>query len=195
MSASTHFSEVEVSTLNQTFIEHSKNGQVNKETFNKCLQSLEKHGFKPPKDLGFGDRLFQLLDVDGNGILDLQEFICGLSMLCKGTPDEKLKLSFKAYDLDGNGSISLKELSAMFKCAWLSGLKALSAEAGQDVDNEQLDQFSSEMAEKFAENAFKSLDQNGDGQLSFEEFAEFVKAEPKITATLNDQRKEIHIVL
>jgi len=192
---STHFNEVEVGNLYKVFNEMSKNGKVDKPTFNKCLERLEQYGFKSPKDIAFPERLFHMLDINGDGVVDLSEFVCGLSVLCKGTPEEKLKLSFKAYDLDGSGYISKSELSEMFKSAWLSGLKALACEAHQEVDKDQLEKFSSEMAEQFAENAFKTLDENNDGRLSFEEFALFVKAEPKITATLNDKKKDIHIVL
>jgi len=88
--------------------------------------------------------------------------------------------------LDGNGYISKDELAAMFKSAWISGFKALSTIHGnQDLSMEDLNEFSEEMATLFADNAFETLDTNGDGKLSFEEFKEFALAEPKITATLN----------
>ena len=35
-------------------------------------------------------RMFELLDLNKDGTVDLQEFISGLSFLCKGTPEEKL---------------------------------------------------------------------------------------------------------
>jgi hypothetical protein len=34
--------------------------------------------------------MFELLDLNKDGTVDLQEFISGLSFLCKGTPEEKL---------------------------------------------------------------------------------------------------------
>jgi len=58
---------------------------------------------------------------------------------------------------------------------------------------DDLNEFSEEMATLFADNAFDTLDTNGDGQLSFEEFKEFALAEPKITATLNGFKKEVNI--
>ena len=103
-------------------------------------------------------------------------------------------VSFKAYDLDGNGYISKDELALMFKSAWIAGFRALCASHGnEELSMEDLNEFSEEMATLFADNAFDTLDTNGDGQLSFEEFKEFALAEPKITATLNGFKKEVNI--
>lgn len=105
-----------------------------------------------------------------------------------------LPVSFKAYDLDGNGFISKDELALMFKSAWISGFRALCASHGnEELSMDDLNEFSEEMATLFADNAFDTLDTNGDGQLSFEEFKEFALAEPKITATLNGFKKEVNI--
>jgi len=196
-SDSTHFSQVEVQDLYKTFTELSApKMQCDRELFKQCLIKLEPHGFKPPKDTPFGDRLFELLDVNNDGVVDLSEFICGLSILCKGTPEEKLKLSFKAYDLDGNGFISEEELTSMFKSAWLSGFKALTSQhGGSEINFEELEEFSSSMAQNFAHSAFQTLDVDGDGKLSLEEFTNFGLAQPKITATLNGFKHDINIVL
>jgi len=43
------------------------------------------------EDSPFIDRLFDLLDTNGDAVLDVQEFISGLALLCKGSPEEKLK--------------------------------------------------------------------------------------------------------
>jgi Ca2+-binding EF-hand superfamily protein len=231
---------VEVKALYETFMSLNPEGRVDKETFKKGLIKLESAGLKNLQDTPFSDRLFHLLDCNGDGVVDLREFVSGLSMLCKGSIEEKLEctylppphshpysledaspipflypqisfllrflplltlfqnrdetVSFKAYDLDGNGFISKDELAAMFKSAWISGFKALSTIHGnQDLSMEDLNEFSEEMATLFADNAFETLDTNGDGKLSFEEFKEFALAEPKITATLNGFKKEVSI--
>jgi len=192
----TNFDKVEVKTLYETFLSLNPEGKVDKETFRKGLVKLESAGLKNLQDTPFSDRLFHLLDANGDGVVDLGEFVCGLSMLCKGTVEEKLELSFKAYDLDGNGFISKDELAAMFKSAWISGFKALSTIHGnQELSFDDLNEFSEEMATLFAENAFETLDTNGDGKLSFDEFKEFALAEPKITATLNGFKKEVVMIL
>jgi len=190
----TNFDKVEVKNLYDAFMSLSPDGRVDKETFQKGLVKLEEVGLKNVAGTPIGERLFQLLDVNGDGVVDLGEFVGGLSLLCKGTPEEKLELSFKAYDLDGNGSISKEELALMFKSAWISGFRALSAVHGdEELSMEDLNEFSEEMAALFAENAFESLDVDGDNQLSFEEFKEFALAEPKITATLNGFKQEVNV--
>jgi len=103
-------------------------------------------------------------------------------------------VSFKAYDLDGNGFITKDEMRLMFKQAWASGFSALHAMHGdEELSAEELNQFSEEMAAIFTDNAFQTLDTNGDGKLSFDEFKEFALAEPKITATLNGFKKDVTI--
>jgi len=199
---STHFDNVEVTNLFNVFNEVAKNGKVDGQQFHTCLAKLAEYGFQAPKDKNFPELLFHMLDTNGDGNIDLKEFIGGLSVLCKGTPDEKIKLTFRAYDLDNSGTISKGELTELFRSAWLSGLQALVCEWNalnypktMTVGKEQLEKFSVEMAQQFAEQAFSSLDANGDGQLSLEEFATFVKAEPKITPTFNDMKKDIYFAL
>lgn len=58
----------------------------------------------------FLERLFNAFDVDSSNSIDLEEFMSGLSVFLKGTPDEKLLLSFRLYDVDNSGSIEPKEL-------------------------------------------------------------------------------------
>jgi Ca2+-binding EF-hand superfamily protein len=192
----TGFDKVEVNELYNIFqkLSPSCGGKFDKATFRKALQELGKVGLKSADDTPFADRLFSLLDTNGDGSLDLTEFVTGLSMLCKGSVEDKLALSFKAYDIDGNGFITKDELALMFKQAWMAGYSALCMAHGtEQMSNADLQEFSEEMATLFAENAFESLDTNGDGKLSFQEFKEFAMAEPKITATLNGFKQEVNI--
>jgi len=196
-SKSTHFSEVEVSNLYKVFKETSQPSlKVNREVFQICLSGLEQYGFRPPNDPLFSAKLFDLLDTNRDGAVDLQEFVCGLSILCKGTAEEKLKLSFKSYDINNDGYISKEEMTALFKSAWLAGFKTLSLQhGGEDIIPEQLDEFSTTMAKNFATSAFEALDTDGDGRLTIDEFTKFALASPKITATLNGYKCEVPIVL
>ncbi len=54
-------------------------------------------------------RLFDVLDVDGNGTLSLSEFVTGMFVFAEGTDEEKLTLLFHAFDANASGAISYKE--------------------------------------------------------------------------------------
>jgi len=200
----THFDKVEVKALYKTFTECATGGKLDRPAFKQALRpflcfpldhsKLESAGLRRMDDTPFPDRLFEVLDVNHDGTVDITEFISGLSFLCKGTVEEKLQLSFKVYDIDGNGFISKEEIQLMFKQAWMSGFMALSASHGnEELSMKELNDFAEEMGTLFADSAFSTLDTNGDGQLSLEEFKDFAMAEPKITATLNGYKKEVTI--
>eukprot|EP01116_Phalansterium_solitarium_P008159 TRINITY_DN2155_c0_g1_i1.p1 TRINITY_DN2155_c0_g1~~TRINITY_DN2155_c0_g1_i1.p1 ORF type:complete len:149 (+),score=33.58 TRINITY_DN2155_c0_g1_i1:270-716(+) len=89
----TAFNQVEVSKLYETFMGLSDSGRkpLDRETFRRGLGLLEACGLKNLDDSPFVERLFTLLDVNHDGTIDLQEFVIGLSVLCKGTVEEKLE--------------------------------------------------------------------------------------------------------
>eukprot|EP01100_Stratorugosa_tubuloviscum_P010616 TRINITY_DN4579_c0_g2_i1.p1 TRINITY_DN4579_c0_g2~~TRINITY_DN4579_c0_g2_i1.p1 ORF type:complete len:222 (-),score=125.58 TRINITY_DN4579_c0_g2_i1:134-799(-) len=191
----TNINNVEAIKLDEAFRRIAVNGRVDRNAFLEGLGILEAAGLKEIKNSALGERLFQTLDINNDNMLDIKEFIGGLSLLCKGTPEEKLSISFRVYDLDGNGFITHNELAAMFKTAWLSGLRALAATPGcSETDPQELEAFANEMSEVFANDAFSKLDENKDGRLSEEEFKRFALADPKITATLNGFKRELSIV-
>eukprot|EP00005_Dracoamoeba_jomungandri_P006271 CAMPEP_0174262276 /NCGR_PEP_ID=MMETSP0439-20130205/12884_1 /TAXON_ID=0 /ORGANISM="Stereomyxa ramosa, Strain Chinc5" /LENGTH=202 /DNA_ID=CAMNT_0015346965 /DNA_START=99 /DNA_END=707 /DNA_ORIENTATION=+ len=188
----TRFDRIEVKKLWEIFDSCSNNKQLDRKAFVEALHLLQDEGCAT--DTPFGERLFDLLDINGDGVLDLQEFVIGLSFLCKGSIEEKLELSFKAYDLDGNGFITKDELQHMFKQAWVSGFKTLMSVHGDfGITIEELETFADELASSLSESAFDSLDLNGDGKLSFDEFAKFAIQEPQITATLNGHEVAVQI--
>lgn len=71
----------------------SNNGKdaLNRAKFREGLGKLEACGLRNLDDSPFVERLFTLLDVNHDGTVDLQEFVSGLSLLCKGTVEEKLE--------------------------------------------------------------------------------------------------------
>ena len=89
-------------------IESDVNG-ITKDTFEKCLGpvGLEKNLIT--------DRIFCLFDSNKDELIDFYEFVRGLSILSKGTLQERIQASFQGYDLNGNGYISRNELRRMFK--------------------------------------------------------------------------------
>jgi Ca2+-binding EF-hand superfamily protein len=90
----------------------------------------------------FLERLFNAFDVDNSNSIDCEEFMTGLSIFLKGTPEEKMMLSFRIYDVDKSGSIEPKELikimsqlySAFFNNDQTAHVKALVTQIFDDLD-------------------------------------------------------------
>ncbi len=54
--------------------------------------------------------IFDLFDTSGNNKISVNEMLAGLSVMCKGSLDDKVALTFKAFDLDGDGYITANEI-------------------------------------------------------------------------------------
>ena len=58
---------------------------ISKETFEQCLGPL---GLE--KNL-ITERIFNFFDQNGDGVINFSELVCGLSILCKGSQEEKIR--------------------------------------------------------------------------------------------------------
>jgi len=57
------------------------------------------------------DLMFKTFDLNSDGKIDAKEFILGMSILTRGTAEEKLEFAFKMYDLNSDGFISREEMT------------------------------------------------------------------------------------
>ncbi len=60
-------------------------GGITRDTFEKCLGTLKKESHL------IVDRIFNFFDRDGDGIISFEEMVWGLSVLCKGTLEERIE--------------------------------------------------------------------------------------------------------
>ncbi|XP_035715757.1 neuronal calcium sensor 2 [Folsomia candida] len=105
----------------------------------------------------FCDHVFRTFDLDQNGFIDFKEFLLAIDVTSSGTPEEKLKWAFRMYDVDGNGVIDLQEMQKI--------VQAIYEMLGTNAANRPQDS-----AEERAKSIFAKMDENGDGQLTQEEF-------------------------
>ena len=108
--AHSHFDPSDIQFLYEQYksLCTDKNG-ITREVFNQCLGPI---GLQ--KNL-IVDQLFKFFDRNSNGFISFLEFICGLSIMTKGSKMEKMKYIFKGYDIDGDGYISREDLHKMLK--------------------------------------------------------------------------------
>lgn len=92
--------------------------------------------------------LMRTLDKDGNGVIDYTEFITGAIDKVALLNKKNLLSAFKMIDQDNSGLITVDELKAVFDTG------------GDKKDNSLWIEI------------MKEVDQNGDGQISYEEFTD-----------------------
>ena len=192
----------------ETLAERSKGPTVDKATFLKI--------FPLPGILG--ERLFTLFDVDRSGVLDYEEFICGLALFCRGSQEERLRVMFDMYDLAGDGAIHKKELSILLShmpkeklehSRLANKIRSVSLDKSDDEKdangnstpksgknengefgyNDDNNTHSIEI-DKLVEQAFKDCDLNRDGKLSFHQFNLWVNQNPDLAAWLENEMNE-----
>ncbi|KAI8077031.1 hypothetical protein BDF21DRAFT_421897 [Thamnidium elegans] len=162
LSKSTHFSTEEISNLRQNVKQQDQNNiteDVFKDSVKQCLPSVSS------SDDLFLKRLYAAFGGDQEKSIDFRKFVDGLSVFMKGTFEEKLKLSFRLYDVDKDGFISKDELELV--------MLQLS-----QISEENEDQ--SEEIQRSIDCMFKDFDVDGDGRLSFEEYKLSAMKEPLI---------------
>ncbi|KDO22666.1 hypothetical protein SPRG_10981 [Saprolegnia parasitica CBS 223.65] len=142
---------------------HDATGQLTLQDFTSVLQSFAT-GDAASVD-AVATRLFAIFDTDGNGVVDFNELGAGLSVLCGGTQEDKVRAAFALYDANHDGTISKAEmalyLTSVFKVLYESSPETQARLAGVSPD---------ELGEVTADQAFEEADLNHDGSLSFDEF-------------------------
>ena len=84
----------EIKRLQKVFRDISHDGTINKTEFRDALTCHIK-AWSQGAHYNFLERLFDAFDLDGNGRIDFEEFIRGLSTFFKGTPEEKAECNYE----------------------------------------------------------------------------------------------------
>ncbi|VDI64645.1 Hypothetical predicted protein [Mytilus galloprovincialis] len=135
------------------------NGEIDYEEFKEAFSLFDKDGDGTISAIELGvimrslgqnlsdqelKNIISEVDVDGNGIIDFQEF---LTMMAKKTKDtdseEEIREAFKVFDNDGNGTISSNDL------------RQIMTTFGDKLPDDEIDAM------------IKEADSNGDGQINY----------------------------
>ena len=130
-------------------IDVNGDGKINKQEFLKGLQNKISSDTLA-KDV---DQIFKNIDMDNNGYIEYEEFVRAAVSKEYFINENVLRFAFRYFDKDNSGEITFDEIESVFKESIADKTKV----------HEALKQIISE------------VDQNGDGIISFEEFADIMK--------------------
>lgn len=159
---------VPVNDALQGFKSMSSDGTLAREQFLVSYAILlQNHGVEVPGD-DVKNAVFDLFDRDDNGVVDMMELICGASLLCTGSEEDKIHAVFNVFDENGDGDISMDEmfkfLTSVFKVVLTPNVMGVMNSMGVTVESPE------DLASVTALECFKTADLNHDGKLSVAEF-------------------------
>lgn len=133
--------------MREVFLKFDLNGdgRLTKDELLKGLSNV----MTPNEAMAEVNRMMQIIDVDGNGFIEYEEFLRATMNRNKLLTDENLRVVFDKIDKDKSGKISPDELKGVF------GKES-------NISNEVWNQIVNE------------IDDNGDGEISYEEFKEMM---------------------
>ncbi|XP_037638371.1 Kv channel-interacting protein 2 isoform X5 [Sebastes umbrosus] len=143
-------------------------GVVNEENF-KTIYSQ----FFPQGDSSmYAHFLFEAFDTNKNGSVSFEDFVFGLSIILRGTINDRLNWAFNLYDLNKDGCITKEEMLDIMKSIYDMMGKYTYPNMQDDVPREHVESF------------FQKMDRNKDGVVTIEEFIESCKKDENIMQSM-----------
>lgn len=151
-----------------------EDGNLTREMFLQAYEALlQSHAVELPSH-ATRNAVFDLFDHDNNGVMDLMELICGMSLLCAGSEDDKILAVFDVFDQDGDGFICMNEmykfLASVFKVVLTPHVMSIMNSGRVLVESAE------DLASVTVLECFKTADLNNDGKLSVTEFKNWFNA-------------------
>jgi len=159
----THFEQRELKQMWKQFRKETPQGVINKTEFKDVMKQMGV------VDAFLQELIFNVFDDNKDGSINFQEFVCALSVMTRGSPDEKLEFAFSMYDLDGNGFISKDEMARIMD-SFYKLVGPLVTFSGKKYESPQ------QLVDEF----FDQMDFNKDGQISMEEYKNGALKNPDI---------------
>ncbi|XP_038677931.1 Kv channel-interacting protein 2-like isoform X2 [Scyliorhinus canicula] len=164
----TKFTKKELQVLYRGFKTECPSGVVNEETFKQIYSQ-----FFPQGDSSmYAHFLFNAFDTDQNGSVSFENFVTGLSVILRGTIDDKLSWAFNLYDLNKDGCITREEMLDIMKSIYDMMGKYTYPTVRDDSPQEHVETF------------FQKMDKNQDGVVTIEEFIETCQKDENIMKSM-----------
>lgn len=166
MAEETKFTRAEVKFLYRAFKQECPNGIIDEETFKEVYENIFPLGDASK----YASLVFKCIDKEETGGITFGDFMEFLSIMSKGTTQEKILWSFDFFDIDRNGYIERQEM-----------VKVLEAVYEMVVPGNNVSQ--SEVSTQ-AEIQFTKMDANKDGIVTKQEFLNYCLNNPTVIQSM-----------
>uniref|UniRef100_A0A8C9TWR1 Potassium voltage-gated channel interacting protein 2 n=1 Tax=Scleropages formosus TaxID=113540 RepID=A0A8C9TWR1_SCLFO len=164
----TKFTKKELQILYRGFKNECPSGVVNEETF-KLIYSQ----FFPQGDSStYAHFLFDAFDTQKNGSVSFEDFVAGLSIILRGSINDRLNWAFNLYDLNKDGCITKEEMTDIMKSIYDMMGKCTYPSMKETAPSEHV------------ENFFQKMDRNKDGVVTIDEFIESCQKDENIMQSM-----------
>ncbi|XP_025828855.1 Kv channel-interacting protein 1 isoform X2 [Agrilus planipennis] len=166
----TKFSQQEIKRIYRGFKAECPTGVVKEDTFKVIYSQFFPQGANTSH---YAHYVFNTLDHDKSGIINFENFLQCLSVLSRGTMDEKMRWIFSLYDINGDGCITREEMTDIVSAIYdLMG----------KMSNPSVDDFT---IKERVEMIFTKMDKNQDGVVTFDEFLDCCRRDECISSSIN----------
>lgn len=147
------------------------------ELFSTFMNSSQHDG----RDTSMFNFAYSLFQSAGDQ-LNLREFVTGMSILSKGSEEERLRYLFMMYDKDNSGNLNAVELKQVFR---VMGSYAASHDfrASDSLDSQSLSALRTinpSVLDDLVEKTVRQYDLDGDGTIGFDDFVKWCQSNPVV---------------
>ncbi|XP_055929490.1 Kv channel-interacting protein 1-like isoform X3 [Argiope bruennichi] len=151
----TKFTKRELQLMYRGFKQECPSGMVREETFKGIYAQYFPKGADTSQ---YAHYVFNTFDQDHTGAITFTDFVIGLSVLARGSLQEKLRWVFSLYDINGDGYITKDEMSRIVTSIYDMMGKSMDPPLEESTTRDHV------------ERVFQKLDVNRDGVVTMEEF-------------------------
>uniref|UniRef100_A0A1B6LX04 EF-hand domain-containing protein n=1 Tax=Graphocephala atropunctata TaxID=36148 RepID=A0A1B6LX04_9HEMI len=160
----THFSKKECETLLLVHYKLTKNRHMDRKYFRKVMYTL----------LDFSndhliENIFSAFDRENRLVITKESWLLGMSLLLRGSLDERIAFCFKVYDFMGEGYIKRDQMFRLLKHTFRGTL---------------LDEDPEEYVRDLIDLIMTKMDLDRDGLVSFDDYSRSVRKTPALLEAL-----------
>ncbi|XP_059615647.1 Kv channel-interacting protein 4-like isoform X2 [Phlebotomus argentipes] len=168
----TRFNEAEIKRIYRGFKAECPSGVVREDTF-KLIYSQFFMQSGLANSGPYAHYVFNTLDQDNSGIINFEDFIQTLSILSRGSLEEKLTWTFALYDINGDGYVTKEEMTDIVTAIY--DMVELAPSETRAIE---------ERIKTKVDALFQKMDTNRDGVVTLDEFIDCCRNDEVISNSM-----------